>query len=192
MVNRKFIKLFERFRSVATKDDIIDALSYLDDEYEVNIEVYETSTDPFFPFIPNTLFDITGKRPKIWRYEAISKIIEIKTGHLLTPKFIESYMTDYYGHTTASQELKDYHKQFSNSERYPEDIELIKDYEHSDTFVIFLNYSRSEVGLIHYNYDTVFNRLKSLYDLDKIYFYKNQWRNPTDQIDNIRVTMMVV
>lgn len=183
----KIRKFFEYFKSEATKDDMLDIFADLEDEYEVDIEIYENATDPFFPSYPNSYFDVK-KRPKIGRFEAISKIIELKTGELISPKFVESYMSDYFGYQNATQQTKDYHKQFSDSKRYPKDIELIKKYDYSITFLIFLNYKYSERELVLYDYEPIFARLKSMYDLDKLYFHKNDFLGD----NGLRTTIMVV
>lgn len=164
-------KFFEYFKSEASIEDVMDIFNDISDEYDVDIEFKEELVSPFFPSYPNGYF--LRWRPEIGRYEFISKIIEVKTSELISPKFIESYMSDYYNYSSSSKEIKDYHKQFSGSERYPSDIKLIRKYESSHFYTIFIKFKYSESDLIKIDFDPIFQRLKSIYNLDKIYFHKN-------------------
>lgn len=183
-------KFFEYFRPEASIEDVMDIFNEISDEYDVDIEFHTCPTDAFFPFFRGSLTGTLGsslKRPKITRYESISKIIEVKTGELISPKFISSYMSDCYNYSTSSQELKDYHKQFSDSSNYRKDIKNVEKYEYSITFLIILSFKYSQMGLVKFDFDPIFQRLKSMYDLDKIYFHKNNFLGNNDLITTIMV-----
>lgn len=183
-------KFFEYFKPEASIEDVMDIFNEISDEYDVDIEFHTCPTDAFFPFFRGSLTDTLGsspKRPKITRYESISKIIEVKTGELISPKFISSYMSDYYNFSTSSQELKDYHKQFSDSSNYRKAIKNIEKYEYSITFLIILSFKYSQMGLVKFDFDPIFQRLKSMYDLDKIYFHKNNLLGNNNLITTIMV-----
>ncbi len=183
-------KFFEYFKSETSIEDVMDIFNEISDDYDVDVEFHTCPTDSFFPFFRGCLTDTLGsspKRPEIGRYEAISKIIEIKTGESISPKFISSYISDHYNYSTSSQELKDYHKQFSDSSNYRKDIKNIEKYEYSITFLIILSFKYSQMGLVKFDFDPIFQRLKSMYDLDKIYFHKNNFLGNNDLITTIMV-----
>jgi len=177
----KIRKFFEYFKQNISEDDVMDIFLDLSDDYNCDIEVKIEDTSPFFC----SRIQYWEKTPKIGRFEAMSKIIELKTGELISPKFIESYMSDYYDYTSTSREVKDYHKQFSGSDRYLDDIELIKKYKDSETFLIFIDIDNGD--LIGYDFTDIFKRLKSMYGLDLIYFDKNRILS-----DTVLTTIMVV
>lgn len=96
-------------------------------------------------------------------------------------------MSDYYNYSSSSQELKNYHKQFSDSPNYRMDIKNIEKYEYSITFLIILSFKYSEMELVKFDFNPIFQRLKSMYDLDKIYFHKNKFLGSNDLITTIMV-----
>lgn len=179
-------KFFEYFKPEASIEDVMDIFNEISDEYDVDIEFHTCSTDAFFPFFRGSSCS-RANGPKMTRYESISKIIEVKTGELISPKFISSYISDYYNYSTSSQELKDYHKQFSDSSNYRKDIKNVEKYEYSITFLIILSFKYSQMGLVKFDFDPIFQRLKSMYDLDKIYFHKNNFLGNNDLITTIMV-----
>lgn len=181
----RFIKLFESFdihshRPDASKEDIEDLLNDLSDYYDCYIEVKEEWTSIFFLFGEYS--------PKIDKYDAISKIIEIKENQLISPKFIRSLVSDHYNFSSENKETKDYHKNFQKSPNYESDAKLIYKYYDSKTFLVQIKFKYSTGGILEYDYDGLLERLKSMYDLDVLYFRKNKLLGGNNMITTILLT----
>ncbi len=169
-----YIKLFDSFgQSEATVEDVTDIFNNVSDNYDCDIKIRLDSSDPLFG-----KFSPTSRYLKTNRWEAISSIISKKTGEIISPKFIESYVSNYYDYS-GREDIKKYHQHilrchFSTSKKYSNDIKLIHDYHDSSVFIIetFSN----DRSLLEYDWSNEIGMMKSIWGLDLISEERNHLR----------------